>query len=311
MQEILAAYMDLGICPSMLMPGSFTDSKEHLRALRMGCRLEQYRALDLYLTDNDEIAREEIRILREQDKIINYNSPAQFQNFGAYNAGSELACERQGALDFAKKHLDYAAEIGADLFVVTSCPDVPERRQQIHERFSSFMQSVCQYARERHIHVVIEPIERHRFKKLFLGPTEEVAAFIRQLRLQGCDNLSIMVDFGHLPLMEEDLDAVIAASCSVGMRHVHFGDAILCPSHPLYGHMHPPMCGRQGSYAMEDIARQFSALLACGYLGGPRKEKPRVSLEVRPYEGVSAQVSTLVHYKRMESALMSALERLG
>ena len=106
MQEILAAYMDLGICPSMLMPGSFTDSKEHLRALRMGCRLEQYRALDLYLTDNDEIAREEIRILREQDKIINYNSPAQFQNFGAYNAGSELACERQGALDFAKKHLE-------------------------------------------------------------------------------------------------------------------------------------------------------------------------------------------------------------
>ena len=285
MQEILAAYMDLGICPSMLMPGSFTDSKEHLRALRMGCRLEQYRALDLYLTDNDEIAREEIRILREQDKIINYNSPAQFQNFGAYNAGSELACERQGALEFAKKHLDYAAEIGADLFVVTSCPDVPERRQQIHERFSSFMQSVC--------------------------PTEEVAAFIRQLRLQGCDNLSIMVDFGHLPLMEEDLDAVIAASCSVGMRHVHFGDAILCPSHPLYGHMHPPMCGRQGSYAMEDIARQFSALLACGYLGGPRKEKPRVSLEVRPYEGVSAQVSALVHYERMESALMSALERLG
>ena len=302
--------MNLGISPTMLMPESFESAKVHLQAVRMGCSLSDYTALDLYLAEDDAVAKEEVKELKNSGKSINYNSPAQFQCFGTYNAGSFDATERQNAYDLAKKHLDYAAEIGSRLFVVTSCPDVPEQRAAVLDYFAQFLEKVCAYAKQREIQVLIEPIERHRFKKLLLGPTENVAAFIRELQGRGYDNLGIMVDFGHLPLMEEDCASVLNASMPVGLHHAHFGDAILEPSHVLYGHMHPPMCERQGCYSMDDITMQFAQLLRCGYLGDKGAKKPLVSLEVRPYSGVSPVTSARVHFERMSAAFRGALEMI-
>ena len=307
----LEQYMNLGICPTMLMPESFKCDKAHLAAVKMGSELDNYTALDLYLTEDSSIAQEEIKILRNSGKIINYNSPAQFQLPGAYDAGSEDMSSRNNAYDLVRRHLDYAAELECKLFVVTSCPDDPLRRNDIGKYFYDFTQKTCVYAKERNIKVVIEPIERHRFKKLFLGPTSEVVEFVRHLQENGCDNLSVMIDFGHLPLMEETAKEAVDLSMRVGLGHVHFGDAVLNPANPLCGHMHPAMCEREGSYSMEDISEQLMELFRCGYLKKTAEEKPFVSLEVRPYAGVSAKTSAQVHYERMRSAMDKVLEQLS
>lgn len=305
----LNSYMQVGICPTMLLPESFADPTVHRQAVRMGCDLKDYDALELYLCDDDDVAGEEIKILKDSGKVINYNSPGQFQLPGAYDAGSDDPAVRRNARAFAYKHLDYATQLGAKLFVVTSCPDVPEKRNIIRERFAEFTRDIASYAKERDIYLVIEPIERHRFKKLLLGPTDYVAEFIRDLRDQGVENLSLMLDAGHLPLMEESFEEALRISNEVGLKHVHLGDAMLDEKHPLYGHTHPPMCVRGGIFSMDIIVEQLVALIECGYLDENRKSIPRISFEVRSYEGVSAETSAKVHYERLTWAFEQALER--
>ena len=312
MDTSVHSYMTLGISPTMLIPASFSNSKEHLRAVEMGCDLTEFTALDLYLTEDDFVAQEECALLRASGKKINYNSPVQLQMFGAYDAGSERESERLGALDLMKKHLDYAAELNSTLFVATSCPDVPDRRNSVIHYYEEFMYKVCHYAKERNIQIVIEPIERHRFKKLLLGPTRETVSFVQKMQENGCENLSIMIDFGHLPLMEESVEHAVETSLLVGLRHVHFGDAILVPDHVLYGHMHPAMCERQSCYSIQDIAQQFAVLFQYGYFNcSPySEEKPTVSIEVRPYIGVSAKTSAAVHFERLQTAMNMALKNV-
>lgn len=303
-------YLDLGVCAAMLTPESFESDGAHLRAIELASALEQYTALDVFLAGDAEIAKEELRILRASGKNIRYNSPVQLQRFGAFDAGSEDAQARENALELMKKHLDYAAQLDAKLCVTASCPDVPERRESVRAYYKEFMHKACAYAKPLGITIVVEPIERHRFKKLLLGPTQEVSAFIQELRTEGTENAGLMIDFGHLPLMEESLEQALDASKAAGLSHVHFGDAVLKPDHPLYGHMHPAMCGRGGSFSMQDITQQMLGLFRFGYLDRTGKRAAAASLEVRPYDGVSAKTSAKVHFERMQSALDAALELL-
>lgn len=307
------ARVRFGFSPTMLFPESFEDTLVHFKAIDVACSYPGYETFETYLPEDKAMREALIRKMKATEKVLNYNTPGILQLDGPYNPCSDDVAIRQQALNFAKMHVDFAAEAGSPLFVVTGCVDKGEEmRPELLKRHMEYFLQVAEYCKKFNITTVVEPIERHRFKKLILGPTRDCAAFIAEAQKNGADNAHLMMDIAHLPLMEETLEEAIAASLPVGLVHVHMGDAVLDPTSVFYGHTHPPVGVQKGTFDLPELTDQFVQLFECGFI--PREaggERASISLEVRPYPGVSEETSIRFMYEKMKSACDAAAAKLG
>lgn len=300
----------LGFSPTMLFPRSFEDPLAHFTAIQLGCRYPNYEVFETFLPEDAALRAACVREIRAAGVEMHYNSPGVFQVDGPMNPGSDDPAVREAALRCAKMHVDFAAECGATLFVTTGCPDKgEERREELLERYFGFFMPLAEHAAQYGMDLLLEPIERHRFKRLILGPTEDCAAFIAKAQRAGAANAHLMLDTAHLPLMEETMEGALAASMPVGLGLIHMGDAVLREDSPFYGHTHPPVGVQGGTFDLEDLTEQFGAMLRCGYLVPGRRAN--VSLEVRPYPGVSEATSIQAMYEKCAAAFAAAAERAG
>lgn len=303
----------LGFSPTMLFPQSFEDPLAHFAAIEICCHYPHYEAFDTWLPDDKSFRDACIRKMKACGKKMNYNSPGTLQLEGAYYPCSDDPAVRAQALNYARTHVDYAAEIEAPFFVATGCLDKgEERRPELMKRFTEFFLQLAEHCQRYHMDILIEPIERHRFKKLILGPTKECAAFIADAQKNGAHNAHLMLDVAHLPLMEENIDEAIAASLPVGLHHVHLGNAVLEPGNSFYGHTHPPMDIHGGTFDYTDLKEQFVKLFECGFI--PRNaggKRATISLEVRPYPGCGEKTSIQLMYEKTKSACDEAAAQLG
>ena len=306
----ISSYATVGISAPMIFPKSFEDDLWHLHAVNTICRMSQFDAIEGFLPEDDNIRAQEVRLIRESGKQFNYNFPLPLQQDGPCNPCSEDPAVRTAGLLLAKTHLDYAGELGAGIVVVASAPDKGESvRTELKKRFADFYLQIAEYAKRYNIILALEPIERHRFKKLLMGPTEECANFIIDMQKQGCCNAKLILDICHLPLMEEELGTALSLSMPVGLAHIHMADAVLEPGNEFYGHTHPPIGVQGGSFDLKELTEQFHQLFVYGYLTlNPPKNKPLISLEVRPYPGVSSETSAIAQFEKLEQSFKRAVE---
>ncbi len=298
-----------GFSPSMLFKRAFTDESFLLTAYHRCCSLPEFDAMESFLPADREERTEILGLLRTYHKVLNYNTPGYFQLDGPFNTCSDDPGTRQGAFEDMKRHLGYAAEAGSPVFIVTGCPDKGEGpRAELKARYEDFFLRLCAEADRYSIRVLLEPIERHRFKKLLYGPTAECAAFIRAAREKGAANSGLMMDIAHLPLMEESQEDAIRDSGEIGFEHVHLGEAVLDPDNPFYGHTHPPLEARGALFSQQDLEDQFERFMRCGFI---RKDGPRasISLEVSPYPGTREETSIRLMYEKCVSAFYAAADR--
>ncbi|MCD8083712.1 MAG: sugar phosphate isomerase/epimerase [Clostridiales bacterium] len=302
-----------GFSPTMLFPASFEDPLVHLTAIEIGCHYPHYETFETYLPDDRQLREACIRQMRASGKTLHYNTPGVFQQDGPYNPCSDEESFRRQALELMKKQVDFAAEAEAPLMVLTGAPDKgPERRPELLKRYMDYLLQVAEYAQKFGIMIVIEPIERHRFKKILLGPTTECVALILDAQKQGAANVHMMLDIGHLPLMEETLDQMFSAVASCGFAHVHMGNAVLEPTSVFYGHTHPPIGVQGGVFDVPELTEQFVRMFECGYIPRtPGGERARISLEVRPYPGSDEGTSIQLMYEKTRAACDAAAARLG
>ena len=193
---------------------------------------------------------------------------------------------------------------------IESGPDNPARREEAVACFEEFLLALADHAQQYDMTLVLEPIERQRFKKLLLGPTRETAACALSVQKQGRPNVRMLLDMAHVPLMEENLMEAVEASLPAGIGHVHLGNAIVRNSaNPYYGHFHPPIGTHDGEYDLDDLSMLFSALIQYGYLSREPRDggKNRMSVEMMPYPGVSAETSARFVLEKMNAALHMAL----
>ncbi len=303
----------LGFSAAMLFPRAFDDPLAHFEALSLSCRFPHYETIETFLPENSSLRAACVRVLRENKKALHYNPPAPFQQDGPYNPGSDDAASRRRALELMKKNIDYAAEAESPLMVLTACPDKgPEKREEILKRFEDFFLKTAEYAARYGIEVTLEPIERHRFKKLVLGPTAECARFIMDVKGKGATNVNLMLDIGHAPLMEESVDEMFEGAKISGFTHVHLGNAVLDPESEYYGHMHAPLGMQGGMFDTPELTEQFGRLFECGYLPKtPGVRRATVSLEVRPYLGCSEAASIELMYEKIKYACDCAAAKLN
>ncbi|NLI90068.1 MAG: TIM barrel protein [Epulopiscium sp.] len=304
-------YIKLGISPTMLMPDAFEDDMEHLAAFVACCKMQEYETLDTFLPHNKEIREYEIKMLKKYNKVLNYNTPIEFQLDGEYNPASDNSEYRANAVKLAKTHIDYAAEAGVKVFVVTGCADKgPDKRSELLERYKEYFLQVADYAEKHDMLVAIEPIERDVFKKIILGPTDECADFIQEMQEKGASNARLMLDSAHLPLMDETFDFALSHSLRAGLAHIHIGDAVSDPNSEYYGHTHPPLGVQGGVFDRDELTEQFVKLIECGHIKKVKNDdRPTISLEMRPYIGVSPETSARFAYEKVNSAFKAAMKK--
>ena len=303
-------YMTVGISPAVLNQEAFLNDEAHLCAISQCCHFSEYDALDMHLADNSNIRRQEIKLLKEFNKSLNYNALTVFQKDGPYNAGSENPEYRKNALELMKRHLDYAAEGDAKLYVITSCIDPgAKKRAEVLKRFEEFFCACAEHVKPMGFPLVLEPLERGVFKNLLFGPTNECTDFLLRLQKMGYSNVKLMIDTAHTPLMNEDFDEEMALAMPVGLVHIHLGNAVFNSASSFYGHTHPPIGVQDGVYDVEETAVFFESMIRRGYIDLAGGKKNTVSVEIAPYPGVSHETSARVSYEKMQAAFDIACSR--
>ena len=302
----------LGFSPTMLFPKSFEDPLMHFAAIQICCHYPNYDAFETYLPDDKKLRERCIREMKAAEKRMHYNSPGILQTEGQYNPCSNDKRIRQRALEYAKMHINFAAESESPFFIVTGAPDKGDAyRTELLKYYKEFFLQLSEYCKQYRMDILIEPIERHRFKKLILGPTKECALFIMEMQRCGADNAHMMLDIAHLPLMEEDMEQAVKNSIPAGLEHIHMGDAVLDPTNAYYGHTHPPVGIQKGIFDIEDIEEQIRILFKYEYISKNTKTKrANISLEVRPYPGCSEETSIHLMYEKIKSAFDNVVKNL-
>lgn len=307
----LKTYFSLGISVGLLYPEAQISEQRHLSAFTKTAQLAGYETLETFLSNDPAIRKAEISIAKEEGKIINYNFPADFQLGGEFDPSSKNPVFRKKALDLAKKHVDYAQEAGSKVIGMTSGIDHgEENRAESMEYFTEYMDVLSAYAQQAGITLTLEPVERGIFKNLLLGPTADICAFIQKMQQMGHDNVAVLFDTAHMPLMKEDPIESVRLAHTVGIGHIHIGNAILSNDrNPLYGHCHAPIGIMEGEYDWMDVSRFFKELIDLGHLSSqPTQEKKCISLEMAPYAGISPELSAAVAYEKVQNAWKQAIE---
>ena len=278
----------LGINHQFIYPKSMTDERAHTENLKKLAENPYVDALDCWIWATN--SKEELAIIRDCDKVINYNIGDRIGENPVFPATKDPK-ERQYSLDILRRETEFALECGAKKIIFASGKDVPAEREDALKRLEDFILEWSQMLPED-VWLTLEPIDTDIDKFFLLGSPEDTCRVVQNVRKSGFDRLGILLDMGHIPLMYETLES---ASRKMGdlIEHIHLGSCILKnKQNPLYGDKHPCWGAEDGEYDEKDGATFLRCLREIGYLS--RGKAQTISFEMRPMVGMSAE-QTIEH----------------
>ena len=138
---------------------------------------------------------------------------------------SEDEKTRQRGINYGKKCVDLAADLGAQYFeicsVQTPVPQIPFPKLPLHTLRSNFLASVrelCEYAADHNITILFEPLNRY---EAYPGVLTSVYDAINLIDELGLPNLGIQPDIYHMNIAEASItDALRAAGNRIKLMHM-------------------------------------------------------------------------------------------
>lgn len=276
----------LGINHQFLYPESMTDEAAHTASLHRLVELRNIDAFDVWVWRGKARAAEEIAILRDCGRVINYNAGDRHGE-EPFLPASPDAGERQRTYDRYLREFDYAIACGCKKIVVGSGPDYPDDRAGAIERYAETMLRLLEQL-PKDVTLALEPTDRDIDRYYLFGPVAETTDFIHKIRAAGGEQLGMLLDMGHIPLMHETMESAIAGLDDT-MVHLHIAScAIGDPKHPLYGDKHIAW-GEPGSFYTREDGVKFLRMI--------REKKPEyfahedctVTFEMRTITGCDQQ----------------------
>lgn len=275
----------LGTNHMFLYPESMENEKAHLESLKRLSATDKVEALDCWLW-RGQTAKEETKILLDSGKIINYNIGDRFGE-DAILPSSKSKAERTRAYDLMMREIGYALDLNSKKIVFGSGPDTPDDREGAKERYLEFVLKVMKEV-PSDVEMSLEPTDRDIHKMFLFGPMDETVDFIKEVRKNGYENIGLLLDMCHVPIIYETLDSALE-KCKDVLNHIHLGNCVIKDKTDLlYGDRHPSWEYPGGEYTDGDGARFIGMLREIGYTN---KKNATVSFEMRPYEGMSAEDS--------------------
>jgi sugar phosphate isomerase/epimerase len=205
------------------------------------------------------------------------------------------ASQRRRAVEAIVDCLDQANELGATGLALMSGKNVPASEQLAAlERLIQSLREVCQAARDRAgLPVILEIFDYDIDKKALVGTCSAAAKVARAIRLDFRD-FGLLHDLSHIYLCHEE-PARHLPLIREHLVHVHLGNSVRDPAHPLFGDSHPHFGLAGGDNDVSQVRDFLQVLFDIGYFRPGRR--PVVGFEVRPPAGVSSQ-TVLANIKR-------------
>lgn len=140
-------------------------------------------------------------------------------------AGSDEEARQRG-IEYAKRAVDVAVELGARFFNICAAqpaiPQVPFPQlpiQTLRRNFLAASREICQYAADRNITILFEPLNRYEAYPGVLTTVYEAMSLIDAL---GFPNVGIQPDVYHMNIAEASIpDALRAAGKQVKVMHMN------------------------------------------------------------------------------------------
>ena len=279
----------LGINHQFIYPASISNAEAHTENLRKLADNPLIDALDCWIWASH--AKEELKILKNCGKYINYNIGDRIGEVPVFPATAD-AKEREYALEILKRETEFAIESGAKKIIFGSGRDVaPPERTDAYKRFEDFILEWSNII-PKDVWLCLEPTDRDIDKFFLYGDVEDTCNAVRNIRQSGFEKMGILLDMGHVPIMHETLES---ATSKIGdlLTHIHMGNCIIKNTeNPLYGDKHPCWGVEDGEYDENDGTKFLNCLKDVGYLS--RGNEQTISFEMRPLTGMSSE-QTIEH----------------
>jgi hypothetical protein len=300
-------FIKLGVNHHLLYVDRISDPKVHEETLETLINDDRFEVIDLWIPEDEPFHSRAMSFSKKSKKEIIYNIGTRKGQKSA-NPGSSHPADKQYALDFFKRELNFAKEINAAKVVVNSGPNHPDDRKKAIDNLFVFFLEICRYVPE-HMTIMIEPTDWDVDKCKLIGSSREAVDLAKRIHQAGCSNFSSMVDMGHLPLMHETIDMGMKDSAGF-IGHIHLGNCILKNTrHPLFGDKHVALGLENSEYGLNDLVDLISIGLNLGYFS--KDSRGTASFEMRPFPGVSPEKSLDTFLSMFHEAWETAAEKFG
>jgi len=307
-------YMDLGVVQYVSFPQVIAGTGPVIETIKRVLADEFFSAIEITWMEDPLIKEQVANLLRDSGMRVVYagGPPYAMQqiHLSALDKG-----ERRDSLEKAKRLVDDAYLLGAELHLITGGPDTaPEDRERAKGYLVECLVALSEYAdsqvSDRPVVLSLEPTDRDVHRNGLIGPTVEAVEIVREVRRQG-GAVWLTLDQSHLAQLGEVVEDSLAVAQGYHV-HMHVANCLLNdPESPIYGDEHPRFGVEGGELGVEDVTALFESLWGFGFFEKPVPygERPIVSVEVKPH-GDEDQEIVLANTKRVvENAWARA--RLG
>lgn len=278
----------LGVVHYALFPSAGSGTGDITESFEVILSDGFFGAIEITWIKDDRARRKAADILSEAGLLVMFSGGPPLLNSGLSLSSVDPAGRRR-AVDFTRRLLDMACELGARNVLIASGPDPGSAlREAAVASFQESLEELCAYGlAQRHddpVVICVEPFDREVQWRQLLGPTLLSAKVVSEVRKRFA-NCGITLDMSHVAQLGESLAGAVdaAGDCLV---HAHVANCVLDPTSPLFGDMHPSFGVPGGVYLPADMARYLAALDNSGFFTRPSPYgRPVVSLEIRPAAG--------------------------
>jgi len=286
MKENIHHYLKLGINHHLLFSESIRNPKLHLETLPRLLKRRDFEVIDLFIPYDEKIRKEERKLILASKKEIVYN--AHFLPSSPVWPCSPDPIGRAHALILAFEQIDVAYSIKAKKILLHSGPDPGKKYHRDAKKwFTEYCLRFAEYlAKKGRMIAVMEPMDREKAKKFFIGPTSEAVKIIENVR-HHFKNLYLQLDMAHLLIAGESFNHALHCGGHL-LRHLHLGNCVISnPSSLFYGDMHPPLGIEDGEADVDELSEFLRIAFKVGFLN--KKKRPSVTIEIQPYPDCSAE----------------------
>ncbi len=189
--------------------------------------------------------------------------------------------ERQKAIKQMMACVDEAQEIGAQRVAFLSGKDPGDAdRGKALDLLIDSVKTLCKYAQDKGLSLVLETFDRTIDKKCLIGPSVYAAEFAAAIR-QDYPSFGLMYDLSHQPLLFETPETSLIPLKDY-LVHIHVGNGVADPIQAGYGDLHPRFGWPGGSNDVPELAVFLKTLFKMGYLAENKTPKPWIGFEVKP-----------------------------
>ena len=294
MIESINSYCKIGIVHPMLYPVTIKGEGPVYETIKSIVCDEYFDAIEITRVVGDDVIVKVANLIKIA-KVTPFFAAQPVLLTQGLNINDLDEEKRLIALDNVKKAIDVAEKLGCKGVGFLSGKYEEATKEDSYQALLKSTKSLCAYAKEKDMSIVLEIFDYDIDKKSLIGPTKLAKKFAEDIKKE-CSNFGLMVDLSHIPMYYESVRDALEP-IKEHLVHAHIGNTVIKGSDcEAYGDMHPYFGFPNSENDVEEVKEFLEVLLDIGYLN--KNTRPFLSFEVKPW-GDDDVDAVLINAKRV------------